>query len=1668
MRGRWRRFVEEAADRSGTSAPPKLPGSDLATRPATPEPEPEPPTPVADVAGEPIAEADRAPRPPDTGWYRLIAEATGRPAKTAPSPAPNQSVVTEAGASPTQIATKGPHRRRTQNSRRPQNSVSTLFVEAESLPELRPPTIDAVETVVEVATEIETEAEPEHEAVAPSVDEIERRRIQLLSEVSDRLEVTPLVAPVDLKRITQPAPQPAPSRIKGQPRRAEVIRHSEVLDAESVQVEVDVASRTETDPESPAVEEPQRQSRWRKFLAEAAAPVDTTSAPALSDVEVIAESDPEPPQNTPKRRRLRRARPVRRVDVPLLGAPVEVESDPPSVAVDPVGVEVDVATVTETEPTSEPFAPPAAERASRWDKLIASAPSQIDTASVDVDPIAGPIAGEPTPKRIQGRRRHTSLERQVDTSVESTILDAETAEPVAEVETPIAVEATELISDVAIEVDVTTVTETEPTSEPVAPPAPERASRWDKLVASAPSQIDTAPADADTFPERGRIEPKLKRIKGRRRHTSVERQVDTAVEPTIVEPAAELESEPVAPTVEAATEPISDVAVEVDVATVTETEPASEPVAPPAPERATRSDKLIASAPSQIDTAPDDADTPERGAVEPIAETEIALDLATLTEEDPESELVAPPAPESASRWDKLLASAPSRIDTAPAAGDPLTGPAAGEPTAKRIKGRFGRTKFERQVDQSLEATIVEPETTEPVAEIDTPIAVEAPNDVTAATTEPESEPDAPPSDERASRWNQFRASASNQINIPSSATSAAPDLSPISTPAPLKGRRLRGSKAAKPTQTPPTTVDAITENELESISADVDNPAEFIVPVNVEAVAEPAAEPKPNRTTRRVRRSKMARRSGAAPSPTLKPIQADDIKSTETAPANAGPVVDITIEPVSELVTVLPVVDTPIDDDALVEAAVVETSVEDSSSVHPGTEPVDDVNATQKATARWRRPADADRVIDAEPLAASTETEVQVELASSTEAPEIEGAARTVSELDTAINASTPTLEPRLLVDHAPEPGPTAEPDTDERVRETDAERTAPATQGRWERLLTDSAARSATPPPPPAAPKPARGRRRGRTTPHIEPEAAPVVAAGPTTTNPIVGVEAPAIAELLSETTPETDDGRWGRLIADSVARSVTPPAPTPVPKKTTKRQRRKEKAARRVELPRWVAPLESDVEGVTEGEVETVSAPPELRRVEPQPVVDRAAEPATEVERDLRAVEVVVEATESDAYAQPYPSEGRQDRLRTDTGRRGDSPTPSALAAVEAVDEGITEGDVATVADVAPSTTSRRVRRRANAARRIEPKVTEGEVQSSVEPAPESIPTAATVDSASVPLEPALLDTEIGVVEPETELGPSVERMDPVVEAASELVLEPPSDVTDDRWRRLVGKAGSDRPATPEVPVRPATEATDVQPEEKWQRQARSRWLRRASADKTDSAQTLSPESTPAAAGAADAAEATIEIASAAEIEVSSEGIVREPSWNDTEDQWRRLVSEAGSGRSISSSAADAEIDIIVPALTPAETTGRWRRLVAEAAQSTDIEPGAEIDLDVVAEAALVPPVIDLTSEPSSRPVVEVGHSAATEIERLPRVGGDLRVMINALRRKTHQDVDEDGAPTVESDALAVGSSAANLASGDASAHRGVTVDALVRTSDGDDDPSGSGLSDRRREG
>ena len=511
--------------------------------------------------------------------------------------------------------------------------------------------------------------------------------------------------------------------------------------------------------------------------------------------------------------------------------------------------------------------------------------------------------------------------------------------------------------------------------------------------------------------------------------------------------------------------------------------------------------------------------------------------------------------------------------------------------------------------------------------------------------------------------------------------------------------------------------------------------------------------------------------------------------------------------------------------------------------------------------------------------------------------------------------------------------------------------------------------------------------------------------------------------------------DEGAVGPA-ANTIAESA------PAPSTTSRRGCAAVKKARRVEP----AVGERDLESLAD---EAPESTPTAR------IVDVPAVPLeptlVEVSPDV-ATESAILATDTDVVTEAEPEPAT---LATDTDVVTEAePEPATLA---------TDTDVVTEAEPEPATLATDT----DVVTEAEPEpaalATDTDVVTEAEPEPAALATDTDVVTEAEP-EPAALATDTDVVteaEPEpatlatdtdvvTELIPPWATLDQSIEPVSEHAVEPPSDETEDRWSRLVDKARSDRATSPLAPDGAGSEAAEVGPETLHGR-PKSRWLRRAHRDDPSSIETPSPELAPAAEAVP---EVTIEIVPAPTLEVATDVIVPEPTWNETEDQWRRLVAEAASGPTVASPATDAGVDIIVPAATPEETTGRWRRLVAEVTDSADdVEPvPTGVHVDLVVEEAVASAVVDLRTEASSRPSVDVGAAASMEIERLPRVGSDLRVMINAIRRRSHKSGAEAGSG---SDALPTGSSAASGASSATAVQGRETVNALVRTSDPDED-------------
>ncbi len=231
------------------------------------------------------------------------------------------------------------------------------------------------------------------------------------------------------------------------------------------------------------------------------------------------------------------------------------------------------------------------------------------------------------------------------------------------------------------------------------------------------------------------------------------------------------------------------------------------------------------------------------------------------------------------------------------------------------------------------------------------------------------------------------------------------------------------------------------------------------------------------------------------------------------------------------------------------------------------------------------------------------------------------------------------------------------------------------------------------------------------------------------------------------------------------------------------------------------------------------------------------------------------------------------------------------------------------------------------------------------------------------------------------------------------------------------------------------------------------ATGRWLRRTKPGRHDQR--------PAAAELEPVVETDTELV-APMADLSNEPIVLEPTWNQTEDHWRRLVAEAALDRVATED--DASTVEIIPAPTAKVIEGRWRRLVAEvAAGQTDDALAAAVDdddateIDIVEPVTHAPAVIDLTSEVRSRPLAE-----ANPIERLPRVSGDMRVMINALRRKARRDDDEEY-PSVSTELEVL---PGRSSTGPYSRHYR-QVDPFARRPRRDDDTSDDEVTDRRRE-
>ena len=89
---------------------------------------------------------------------------------------------------------------------------------------------------------------------------------------------------------------------------------------------------------------------------------------------------------------------------------------------------------------------------------------------------------------------------------------------------------------------------------------------------------------------------------------------------------------------------------------------------------------------------------------------------------------------------DNLVASA-APIDTTTDDADALDETGETRTTPRRIRRRRRRTKVERRIDTNDELSVVELQSPQPIAEIDAPVAAEAPVDVTELAAEPASQP---------------------------------------------------------------------------------------------------------------------------------------------------------------------------------------------------------------------------------------------------------------------------------------------------------------------------------------------------------------------------------------------------------------------------------------------------------------------------------------------------------------------------------------------------------------------------------------------------------------------------------------------------------------------------------------------------------------------------------------------------------------------------------------------------------------------------------------------------------------------------------------------------------------------------------------------------------------
>ena len=500
---------------------------------------------------------------------------------------------------------------------------------------------------------------------------------------------------------------------------------------------------------------------------------------------------------------------------------------------------MDVATVPEANPLSERVTSPTSPPPSRWHTFVGSVPTQTDDAPSEpgpVDTFPEPDAADATPTRTTDSDHE--VKRRVDTSPEVRHLGSGTIESIAEVEIPVALEAQAPIPDVVVETDAT-VTEAEPTSNRVAPPGPKRGSRYEKLLASAPSRAASARDDGGTLVEPDTAVTTPTRTKGRRRRARVDRRIDATHGATLVGTTAELTSEHPAPPVDAAASLMAEV-VELDTATATATGSESARVAQSAQEHGSRWDTLV-------------APTPARPMPNRSTSTHLPIPARPNRSAKPRSQSTSRPSPKRNRhhnwrvRQPSLGAAGTNSSPPEPARStrQPRTSTAAPEPdqtaTPKRTRSRRRRTKVERRIDTNDELSVVEPKSPQPVAEIDGPVADATAVDVTPPTSELESEPGAAL---HGSRWDNLVASAAPIDTTTDNADALDETGETRTTPRRIR-RRRRGTKVERRIDTN----DELSVVELQSPQpiAEIDAPVVAEDPVDVtELAAEPTSQPQP------------------------------------------------------------------------------------------------------------------------------------------------------------------------------------------------------------------------------------------------------------------------------------------------------------------------------------------------------------------------------------------------------------------------------------------------------------------------------------------------------------------------------------------------------------------------------------------------------------------------------------------------------------------------------------------------------------------------------------------------------------------------------------------------------------------------------------------------------